>query len=148
MFTRRQAVRWAELWLACWNDRDFDTLLALYRDDAGFGGSSDHARERWSRADRREALKRYWSAIPYGIHASPAELDRVSFDPETRALTIVYTADVDGARLRGCDLLTLDDDSRIISGEPCVGGLAQDRPSAGATRLPHEAIAIADGGPR
>jgi hypothetical protein len=63
-------------------------------------------------------------------------------------LTIVYTADVDGARLRGCDLLTLDDDSRIISGEPCVGGLAQDRPSAGATRLPHEAIAIADGGPR
>jgi hypothetical protein len=118
MFTRRQAVRWAELWLACWNDGDFDTLLALYRDDASF-----EAPREGSAVDRRDALKRYWAAIPYGIHASRAELDRVSFDPETRALTIVYTADLGGARLRGCDLLTLDEDSRIITGEPCVGCL-------------------------
>lgn len=122
MFTRRQAVRWAELWLACWNDGDFDTLLALYRDDATFESLSTAAEE-GSPVDRRDALKRYWAAIPYGIHASRAELDRVSFDPETRALTIVYTADFDGARLRGCDLLTLDEDSRIITGEPCVGCL-------------------------
>ena len=37
MFTRRQAIRWAELWLSCWNDSDFDTLLAMHRDDAPFG---------------------------------------------------------------------------------------------------------------
>ena len=37
MFTRRQAIRWAELWLSCWNDGDFDTLLAMHRDDTRFG---------------------------------------------------------------------------------------------------------------
>ena len=37
MFTRRQAIRWAELWLSCWNDADFDTLLAMHRDDTRFG---------------------------------------------------------------------------------------------------------------
>ena len=130
MFTRRQAVRWAELWLACWNDGDFDTLLALYRDDASFESAPD-AQES-SPVDRREALKRYWAAIPCGIHASRAELDRVSFDPETRALTIVYTADLGGDRLRGCDLLTLDEESRIITGEPCVGCLDPRPASDGA----------------
>ena len=38
MFTRRQAIRWAELWLSCWNDRDYDTLLAMHRDNVRFGG--------------------------------------------------------------------------------------------------------------
>ena len=36
MFTRRQAIRWAELWLSCWNEGDFDTLLALYGDTTRF----------------------------------------------------------------------------------------------------------------
>jgi hypothetical protein len=146
MFTRRQAVRWAELWLACWNDRDFDTLLALYRDDASFESPSTDAKDGSSPVNRRDALKRYWAAIPFGIHASPAELDRVSFDPETRALTIVYTADLDGTRLRGCDLLTLDEDSRIISGEPCVGSLAANRLEAGNALAAQQATAVSAGG--
>ena len=37
MFTRRQAIRWAELWVSCWNEGDYETLLALYRDTIRFG---------------------------------------------------------------------------------------------------------------
>ena len=50
MFTRRQAIRWAELWLSCWNDGDFDTLLALYKDTTRFENRTV-AKEAQSRAE-------------------------------------------------------------------------------------------------
>jgi hypothetical protein len=55
MFTRKQAIRWAELWLSCWNDGDFETLLAMHRGDIRFGVWSDGAPG--SRLDRKEAMK-------------------------------------------------------------------------------------------
>jgi hypothetical protein len=119
MFSRRQAIRWAELWLSCWNDRDLDTLLALYGDQTAFGRAADNA----SIGDRKEALRRHWAAVPFGIHAGHAELEQVIWDRDSRELAIVYAAQFDGARLRGCDLVTLDDDDHIVDGEPCVGSL-------------------------
>src|SRR5262245_28972676 len=81
MFTRRQAIRWAELWLSCWNEGDFDTLLAMHRDDVRFGvWSADIAGQ--PRLDRKEAMKRHWAALPFGLHSAPAELDEVAWDPE------------------------------------------------------------------
>ena len=44
MFTRRQAIRWAELWLSCWNEGDFDTLVALYRDTTRFGNGRSNGK--------------------------------------------------------------------------------------------------------
>jgi len=120
MFTRRQAIRWAELWLSCWNDRDFDTLLALYRDGAHFPVAGE---ESASGADRTDALRRHWAAVPCGIHSAPAELQQVVWDRDTRELAIVYVADVGGMSMRGCDLVTLDADDHIVDGEPCVGSL-------------------------
>ena len=123
MFTRRQAIRWAELWLSCWNDRDFDTLLALYRDDARFDAPGIEGDIRGDRLGRIDAFKRHWAAVACGIHSVPAELDHVVWDPEARQLAIVYAASLDGTRVRGCDLLTLDSESHVVSGEPCVGSL-------------------------
>ena len=128
MFTRRQAIRWAELWLSCWNEGDFDTLLALYRDTTRFGAvgrtaSPPHlttARSRHSSVTGRRCRLAFtpfaaiWSACR-GI-------------PETRELTIVYATDLGGTRLYGCDLVTLDTDGRVVLGEPCVGCVADDEP--------------------
>lgn len=125
MFTRRQAIRWAELWLSCWNEGDFDTLLALYRDTTRFE-HAPNGTSAPSRADKVEAFKRHWSAVPFGIHSVRGELERVSWDPETRELTIVYAADLGGSRLYGCDLVTLDADGHVVLGEPCVGCLADE----------------------
>ena len=119
MFTRRQAIRWAELWLSCWNQGDYETLLALYRDTTRFGARSDESV--LSRDNKVEALKRHWAAVPFGIHSLRGELERVSWDPETRELTIVYATDLGGTRLHGCDLVTLDFEGRVVLGEPCVG---------------------------
>jgi hypothetical protein len=129
MFTRRQAIRWAELWLSCWNDRDFDTLLAMHRDDTRFGVWSAGAEG--PRLDRKEAMKRHWAALPFGLHSVPAELDEVAWDPESREITVVYVADFDFSRVRGCDLVSLDATGRIIAGEPCVGSIVEEpRPAS------------------
>ena len=127
MFTRRQAIRWAELWLSCWNEGDFDTLLALYKDTTRFGRRANGERA-LSRDHTIEALKRHWAAVPFGIHSVRGDLERVSWDPETRELTIVYATDIGGSRLFGCDLVTLDMEGRVVLGEPCVGCVAEDEP--------------------
>jgi hypothetical protein len=125
MFTRRQAIRWAELWLSCWNEGDIDTLLALYKDTRRFertpgNGDSD------AHAETVAAFKRHWGALPFGIHSMRGDLERVAWDPESRELTIVYATDLDGTRLYGCDLVTLDGDGHVLLGDPCVGGLADE----------------------
>jgi hypothetical protein len=125
MFTRRQAIRWAELWLTCWNDKDFDTLLAMHRDDARFGVWSADT-ENGSRLDRKEAMKRHWAGVPFGLHSVPSELDEVAWDPESREITIVYVADFEFSRVRGCDLVLLDAPGRIIAGETCVGSIVDE----------------------
>jgi hypothetical protein len=145
MFTRRQAIRWAELWLSCWNEGDFDTLLALYRDTTRFGGPRSSGESAASHERTIDALKRHWAALPFGIHSTRGDLERVSWDPETRELTIVYATDFGGTRLHGCDLLTLDSEGRVVLGEPCVGVVADDEPEVEEHALVH-ALRHAEGG--
>ena len=142
MFTRRQAIRWAELWLSCWNQGDYETLLALYRDTTRFGARSGESV--LSRDHTIEALKRHWAAVPFGIHSVRGDLERVAWDPETRELTIVYATDLGGIRLYGCDLVTLDIEGRVVLGEPCVGCVV-DEPAHQDHALVH-AIRFAEGG--
>jgi hypothetical protein len=112
------------LWLSCWNEGDHETLLALYRDTTRFGSRS--AESGLAHDNKIEALKRHWAAVPFGIHSVRGELERVSWDPETRELTIVYATTLAGTRLYGCDLVTLDEEGRVVLGEPCVGCIAED----------------------
>jgi len=142
MFTRRQAIRWAELWLSCWNEGDYETLLALYRDTTRFGARSDESV--LSHDNKIEALKRHWAAVPFGIHSVRGDLERVAWDPETRELTIVYATDLGGIRLYGCDLVTLDIEGRVVLGEPCVGCVV-DEPAHQDHALVH-AIKVLEGG--
>jgi hypothetical protein len=129
MFTRRQAIRWAELWLSCWNDADFDTLLAMHKDTARFGtltaGSAGVPR-----GELIAAMKRHWAAVPFGLHSVPVDFDEMAWDPESRDITVVYVADFDGTLVRGCDLVTLDVTGRVVAGEPCVGSIVEE-PRAG-----------------
>ena len=124
MFTRRQAIRWAELWLSCWNDGDFDTLLAMHRDDVRFGVWD--AEPAGARLERKEAMKRHWAAVPFGLHSVPAELDEIAWDPESREITVVYVAEFAGTRVRGCDLISLDNGGRVIAGETCMGSVVEE----------------------
>lgn len=142
MFTRKQAIRWAELWVSCWNEGDYETLLSLYRDTARFGTRTDESV--LAHDNKIEALRRHWAAMPYGIHSVRGDLERVLWDRETRELTIVYATDVAGTRLFGCDLVTLDGDGRVVLGEPCVGWVVDEPAVEDAAFIP--AMAFAHGG--
>jgi hypothetical protein len=83
--------------------------------------------------------------VPFGIHSVRGDLERVSWDPETRELTIVYATDLGGTRLYGCDLVTLDADGRVVLGDPCVGGVVDDAPPVFDHALVH-AVRHAEGG--
>jgi hypothetical protein len=82
---------------------------------------------------------------PFGIHSVRGELERVSWDPETRELTIVYAIDLGADRLHGCDLVTLDIEGRVVLGEPCVGRVV-DGPAREAYALVHAIRFAAEGG--
>ena len=128
--------------MSCWNEGDYETLLALYRDTSRFGVRQDEST--LAHANRIDGLKRHWAAVPFGIHSVRGELERVSWDPETRELTIVYATDLGGTRLYGCDLVTLDADGRVVLGEPCVGCVV-DEPARADHEFVH-AIRSAEGG--
>jgi hypothetical protein len=145
MFTRRQAIRWAELWLSCWNDGDFDTLLAMHKDGVRFGEWSSPSTGE-SRIDRKEAMKRHWAAIPFGLHSVPGELDEVAWDPESREITIVYVADFGFSRVRGCDFVALDATGRIIAGETCVGSIVEISVAASQSHARGWALSQSAGG--
>ena len=138
MFTRRQAIRWAELWLSCWNDADFDTLLAMHKDTARFGTLTARSAG-VPRSELVEAMKRHWAAVPFGLHSVPVDFDEMAWDPESREITVVYVADFDGTLVRGCDLVTLDVTGRVIAGEPCVGSIVEE-PRAGVQSQAREWI--------
>ena len=110
--------------MSCWNEGDYETLLALYRDTTRFSSRSDKSSQ--AHDNTVQALKHHWAAVPFGIHSVRGELERVSWDPETRELTIVYTTTLGGTRLYGCDLVTLDTEGRVVLGEPCVGCVAEE----------------------
>ena len=139
MFTRRQAIRWAELWVSCWNEGDFDTLLALYKRHRAIRTPV----ERQSRAISRQHDRGVQASLGGGAVSAftpfAAIWSACRGIPETRELTIVYATDIGGTQLHGCDLVTLDADGRVVLGEPCVGCVVDDElgRAPSAARLRH-----------
>ena len=121
MFNRREAIRWAESWVARWNQCDLDEVLALYRDDVRFESPLAGVAVGSSLVEGKEALRHYWADGPLGIHSMRLHIERVLWDPDSRELAIVYVAELDGLRRRGCDLITLDIEERVVRGEACFG---------------------------
>ena len=125
MFNRWQAMRWAEFWVTCWNEHDLEKVLSLYRDDVRFESPLAGAVIGTSLVEGKDALRQYWSQGRYGIRSMRLNLERALWDPYSRELAIVYVAELEGTRLRGCDLITLDAAGRVVRGEACFGSVME-----------------------
>jgi pimeloyl-ACP methyl ester carboxylesterase len=121
MFSRRQAMRWAELWVTCWNDGDLDTVLTLYRDDVRFESPLAEAVTGSALVEGKDALRRYWTAAMADLRSIRLTLERVVWDGGERELAIVYRATLGRSLVRGCELVTFDVAGRVIRGEACFG---------------------------
>jgi hypothetical protein len=116
-------AEFARRWVAAWNRRDIEAVVAHFSEDARF--TSPRAAERTGRATvvGRPALAAYWQ----GARALPSlhfTLDRVLWDAEKREGAILYLADLGGKRLRAVEIMRFGADGLIAEGEALYGAAA------------------------
>src|SRR5262249_15097946 len=93
-------MRLAEDWVAAWNRRDVDAVLAHYVDEAQF--TSQIARSVVGKAvlGNKQELAAYWRAALARITTLEFTLDHAAWDERRRELVVVYAANLNGERKR------------------------------------------------
>ena len=118
---RNEVTRWAEAWIQHWNSRDARAVLDRYREDVRFESPMAEALAGSALVEGKAALRDYLALALGRFRTLHFELERVIWDPELNDLAIVYVAEIDGQRKRGCELVTFDDSGQVMRGESCFG---------------------------
>jgi hypothetical protein len=116
-------MAFAERWIAAWNRRDVDAVLAHYADEATF--VSPVARDIVGRSllRNKQELGDYWRAGMTKIATLEFTLDHAAWDERRRELTVVYAANLNGERKRACEIMRFDAAGRQIAGEALYGAV-------------------------
>jgi len=116
-------MRFAEDWVAAWNRRDVDAVLAHYAEEAQF--TSPVARSVVGRPVLRnkQELADYWRAALARISTLEFRLDHAAWDERRRELNVVYEANLNGERKRACEIMRFDEAGRQIRGEALYGAV-------------------------
>jgi hypothetical protein len=123
----------ARNWVAAWNRRDAEAVLAHYAEQASF--VSPKAATLFGRAELRnkDELRQYWLAALQAIEHLVFTLDRISWDPLNRTLTILYVASLNGVSARATEIVEFNADGLIQRGEALYGAvLVEDMSSVDA----------------
>ena len=121
--TRDDMQRFAEEWIAAWNRRDLDAVLAPFADDARFTSPRAVAILGTATATDKATLRRYWQAALDRHHTLVFTLYRVLCDVERREMVVVYERNLNGEKGRACELMRFDEAGRQIEGEAMYGAL-------------------------
>ena len=116
-------MRFAEDWVAAWNRRDVDAVLAHYAEEAQF--TSPVARSVVGRPVLRnkQELADYWRAALARISTLEFRLDHAAWDERRRELNVVYEANLNGERKRACEIMRFDAEGMQVSGEAMYGAV-------------------------
>jgi hypothetical protein len=118
---RAEAERWAERWIADWNQRDLEAVLAHFDDDVAFTSPRALAVVGVPTVHGKAALRAYWTKALSAIHSLTFTLDRVAFDPTSAELVIFYDRAVDGRTDRAAEVLRFGAARRVLSAEVLHG---------------------------
>ena len=121
--TYESMMAFAESWIAAWNRRDVDAVLAHYAEEAQF--VSPMASKLVGRATLRskKELENYWRTALARISSLEFKLDHAIWDKTRRELNVVYEANLNGERKRACEIMRFDSSGRQISGEALYGAI-------------------------
>jgi steroid delta-isomerase len=121
--TYESMMAFAEDWIAAWNRRDIEAVLAHFADDAQF--VSPVARNFVGRSllRNKQELADYWRAGLDRISVLEFRLDHATWDERCRELNVVYEANLNGERKRACELMRFDASGRQIRGEALYGAV-------------------------
>ena len=121
--TYESMMAFDESWIAAWNRRDVEAVLAHYSETAQF--LSPVARNLVGRPmlrDKKE-LEAYWRTALARISSLEFKLDDAAWDEKRRELNVVYEANLNGERKRACEIMQFDASGRPLRGnylrDPC-----------------------------
>ena len=115
--TRDGALRWAEQWVADWNARDLDAVLAHFDEEVVFTSPRALALVGVPTVRGKPALRDYWTRALAAIGSLRFTLRRISWDPDTSELAIFYDRDVDGRCDRAAEVLQFGGSGRVARAE-------------------------------
>ena len=117
--THAEARAFAEQWIANWNRKDVEAVLAHFSDDVVFTSPRAETIVGSSRLEGKAKLREYWTRALARIQALQFRLDYVISEGDR--VSIVYISEINGNRLRAAELLVFAPDGLIREGEAMYG---------------------------
>lgn len=119
--TYEAMMRFAEAWIAAWNRRDVEAVLAHFADEACFVSPLARNFAGSPLLRSKSELAAYWRAALARIAPLEFKLDHAAWDAARRELNVVYEANLNGERKRACEIMQFDAAGRQIRGEALYG---------------------------
>jgi glutathione S-transferase len=118
------AQAYARRWIAAWNARDLEAVLALFAEDAVLISPKAESFIGKARVEGKAALRAYWSVALEKIAQLEFTYEAADWDAAGSTLLVVYLAGLNGKRARACERWVLDAAGRITFGEAYYGASA------------------------
>ena len=113
--------KFAERWVAAWNSRDAEAVLAHYVDACVFTSPKAAAIAGRATLEGKAALRAYWQAALARIATLHFRLERALWDESASTLTVVYDAMLNGTRSRAIEIMRFNKSGMIEEGEAFYG---------------------------
>lgn len=107
-------------WIASWNAKDYEAVLAHYHDAAVFHSPKANLLVGSGTLHGKAALRAYWQIAVARIARIRFTLDHHAYDPSRQELFIVYLAELDRTKTRACERLRFVD-GKVMEGEGLYG---------------------------
>jgi len=114
--TRDEARAFADEWAAAWNDRAVERVLSRFDDDVSFTSPTALAVVGVATVRGKQALRDYWNTALARIGSLRFAVDRVSWDPLSRELAIIYVSDT-GRKKRVSENLVFGANGLVVRAE-------------------------------
>ena len=128
--TNSEALKFAQKWVENFNRKDAESVLAHFAEHATFSSPKALAFGGRAKLESRAELAAYWKTALESIGSLHFTLDRVVNDHEARTLVILYTAEIDGRRMRAAEVYRFSESSEIVQGDALYGAPYADETPA------------------
>lgn len=121
LMTRTEALAFADEWIAAWNDKDVERVLAHFSDAVRFTSPRAATTVGTALVAGKEQLRDYWRAALARIDSLRFTLDHIVWDEQRSELLIVYTSETGNGCTRAGELLYLGPTGMVDVGEALYG---------------------------
>lgn len=115
------AEEFARAWIANWNKRDVDAILAHFADDCVFESPLAQRVVAQPIIRGKKSLEAYWRAAVVDAGAFTLSLDHASWDPVRRTLLVVYQSQKGKQVTHACEVMMFNEAGQQTTGKAFYG---------------------------